>query len=240
MLYPGEDEDNQKRARAYTAQALAEPIRQFVETGGTLAEGQLIDQYAVLNELGFSPAEIQHLQRVHVAHAMGDQAPQELKVLAQMGPQISTTSAIAATVESLSRRLDEQDKRKTQEAAAQSFKSLISDKSKYPNLSVAYAADPSLFEGDVGGGEDVAAIADKLEKRQAALAAVYAPKSGSPSASSNAGYQQVESVQGKPAIAGAMSGDPPPIPTKSQGVFTQDDHVKLRDEVVRKHTPSQS
>jgi len=41
MLYPGEDEDSRRRARAYTAQLLAEPIRQFLEAGGTLAHEQL-------------------------------------------------------------------------------------------------------------------------------------------------------------------------------------------------------
>ena len=37
MLYPGEDEDSRRRARAYTAQFLAEPLRQFHEAGHTLA-----------------------------------------------------------------------------------------------------------------------------------------------------------------------------------------------------------
>ena len=36
MLYPGEDERDQKRARAWAAQYLAEPVRHFLEAGGTL------------------------------------------------------------------------------------------------------------------------------------------------------------------------------------------------------------
>ena len=41
MLHPGEDEDSRRRARAYAAQYLAEPLRQFREDGGTLTYEQL-------------------------------------------------------------------------------------------------------------------------------------------------------------------------------------------------------
>lgn len=46
MLYPGEDEDSRRRARAYAAQFLAEPIRLFLEAGGTLAPEQLAQIHA--------------------------------------------------------------------------------------------------------------------------------------------------------------------------------------------------
>jgi hypothetical protein len=42
MLYPGEDEADQKYARAYAAQFLAEPLRLFQEAGGTLAYKDLL------------------------------------------------------------------------------------------------------------------------------------------------------------------------------------------------------
>jgi hypothetical protein len=41
MLHPGEDEDSRKRARSYTAQFLAQPLRRFHEAGGTLTYEQL-------------------------------------------------------------------------------------------------------------------------------------------------------------------------------------------------------
>lgn len=41
MLYPGEDADNQQRARAYTAQFIAEPLRRFHEAGHALPYGDL-------------------------------------------------------------------------------------------------------------------------------------------------------------------------------------------------------
>jgi hypothetical protein len=33
-----------------------------------------------------------------------------------------------------------------------------------------------------------------------------------------------------------MSGDAPPLPKDKNGVFTQEDHQKLRDEIVRKYS----
>ena len=41
MLYPGEDEASRKRARAFTAQALAEPLRIFHDAGHSLPEREL-------------------------------------------------------------------------------------------------------------------------------------------------------------------------------------------------------
>jgi hypothetical protein len=41
MVYPGEDEQDRKRARAFAAQYLAEPLRQFHEAGGTLTYEEL-------------------------------------------------------------------------------------------------------------------------------------------------------------------------------------------------------
>lgn len=42
MLYPGEDEDSRKRARACTAHILAEPLRRFHEAGHSLANQDLM------------------------------------------------------------------------------------------------------------------------------------------------------------------------------------------------------
>ena len=37
MLYPGEDEPDRRKAKAFAAQYLAKPIRHFLESGGTLS-----------------------------------------------------------------------------------------------------------------------------------------------------------------------------------------------------------
>jgi hypothetical protein len=46
MLYPGVDEPERKRARAYAAQFLAEPLRQFHGAGGSLTYEELARLYA--------------------------------------------------------------------------------------------------------------------------------------------------------------------------------------------------
>lgn len=42
MLYPGLDEDSQRKARAFAAQYLAEPLRQLYGSGGTLSHEHLV------------------------------------------------------------------------------------------------------------------------------------------------------------------------------------------------------
>ncbi|MBN4046533.1 hypothetical protein JYU02_00885 [bacterium AH-315-P15] len=42
MLYPGPDESEQRKARAFAAQYLAKPIQQLYETGGTLSQDDLL------------------------------------------------------------------------------------------------------------------------------------------------------------------------------------------------------
>ncbi len=46
MLYPGGDDASQKRARAWAAQFLAEPVQRFLEAGGTLAHEELARLHA--------------------------------------------------------------------------------------------------------------------------------------------------------------------------------------------------
>ncbi len=46
MLYPGEDDASQKRARAWAAQFLAEPVQRFLEARGTLAHEELARLHA--------------------------------------------------------------------------------------------------------------------------------------------------------------------------------------------------
>lgn len=201
-----------------------------------LRQRMVQDPFGYYQSLGMSPAEIEHMQRVHVAQAMGDKAPPELRTLVQLGSQVSTTSALSSTVEALSRRLDEQEREKQSQAARSSFKTLIADASKYPHLSKAYAANPALFDSRVDGKGNVEELAKTIETEQASLAAVYGYKAPAQAASANAGTQQSQSAQAQPAsVAGTISGDPPPIPQAKAGIWTPDEHAKLRDEVLRKY-----
>ena len=46
MPYPGQDESDQRRARAWGAQYLAEPVRRIREEGGSIAESMLAQLHA--------------------------------------------------------------------------------------------------------------------------------------------------------------------------------------------------
>lgn len=178
-------------------------------------------------------APVDHITRVLVANAMGDQAPPELKVLAAMGPQVSATHALDSKVETLSRQLSALVDSQTKKGARESFQALAADKSKYPHLAKAYAADSSLFDEDVSRGGNAEEIASALETRLKKVASAYGVTT--PTASEvDADPQQDPSTQVKPALASTMSGDPPTPPKDKAGLFTQEDHARLRDEIIRK------
>lgn len=168
-----------------------------------------------------------HITRVLVASAMGEQAPPELKVLAAMGPQVSAQRALDAKLETLSRRIEDF----SSQGKLERFKALASDKSKHPHLAKAYAADPSLFDEDIAAGGTAEELATKMEARLSKVAAVYSP----PPASDANAEPVVQSSQDQPALTGTpLQGVPPIPPQQKPGVFTQEDHVRLRDEIVRK------
>ncbi len=167
---------------------------------------------------------VDHTTRVLVAHALGDQAPPELKVLAAMGPQVSATAALSSSVEQMRQRLDDYEAKERRS----SLQALATDKQKYPNLSKAIAADPSFFDavGKGGSAEDLTAWEARLSK--------LAP---TPPASTPADTQPAQSTQSQaPVTTTAPSGTdptPPPIP-KPAAAWSEDEHRRIRDEVVRK------
>lgn len=171
---------------------------------------------------------VDHVTRVFVANAMGDQAPPELKVLASMGPQVNATHALDSKVEALSRQLSTLTESQTKEARRKSFEALTADKSKYPNLSKAASADPTLIEEFESHGGTAEEFATRMENRLR-LVAPAAPAASD----ANADDTLDPSTQVKPAGT-PNTGGVPPIPKKPEGAFTQEDHIRLRDEIVRK------
>lgn len=176
---------------------------------------------------------IDHVTRVLVANAMGDQAPPELRTLAAQGPLLSKQSEIEAKLEAVSRQLVEITTPK--KPTAESVQALISDAKKYPVLSKAAALDPDLItEALATHGGTAEELAAKLEARFSKL------MPATPAASeANADVSTGQSTQANPA-GNTTSGGVPPIPKQNiGGTFTQEDHAKLRDEIVRKHSSQQ-
>lgn len=207
-------------ARSRTA---AKPAPQFDQAA--FARQFASDPIGTMTKMG---VPIDHTTRVLVAHALGDQAPPELKVLAAMGPQVSATSALTSSVEQMRQRLDAYEVKERR----QSFQALATDKQKYPHLSKAIAVDPSITEGFSGDNADE--YASTMEARLAKMVQAL-----SPAASTNADTQ-VQSTQNQAQVTtgNPTSGDPtpPPIPQNKPGVWSEDEHRRLRDEVVRKHS----
>ncbi len=189
------------------------------------------DPIGTLTRMG---APVDHVTRVLVAHAMGEQAPPELRVLAAMGPQVSATSALDSKVDALSRQVSTFLESQTKAGTRSSFQALAADKTKYPHLAKAFTADPSLFDDEVATGENALELAAKLEARLTKVAAVYAPPTAS---EGNADQPIVPSTKDEPAaLAGTTSGGVPPIPRSPTGVITPAEDKALRDEIVRKYS----
>ncbi len=223
------------RAEA-TARAPAAPQTNGIDPAEFL-RAYAADPIGTLQAIGASPQILDYSAKSHVVYAMeaaGQTPPHQLKALVSMGPQISATNALASEVQSLRQRIELQDTEKTKAVRSQAYKALISDKSKYPSLAKAMSADPTLFDGDLDG---FGGTAEEFAVAQEARLAKLAPALGAPAASAaNAeATKTTESKQVEPALASGMN-TAPPLPEKSVGVFTADDHASLRDEIVRKHS----
>ncbi len=169
----------------------------------------------------------EHITRVLVANAMGDQAPPELKALAAMGPQMNAAQALTEKVESLSRQFSDFTSGVQKRGKRESFQALIADKTKYPSLSKVAGANPDLFSEELeahgGTAEEFAA---KLEK----MFSVVAPP---PASDADAGKQPDQSPQVKPADTTA--GGVPHLSTQAAGVLTKEADAKLKAEILKKY-----
>lgn len=194
----------------------------------------------VRDPLGFMaqhgiPAD--HVTKVLVANAMGEQAPPELKVLAAMGPQMSHTLTLNEKLETLSRQFSELVSSKQSEGKRESWKALIADKTKYPHLAKAVSADTSLFDDDLSAfGGTAEELAASIEAKLAKYAAVITPPPASEANADNAEKADAQSTQSTPApLAATTAGGVPPIPQTPAGPPTPDQQKALRDEIVRKY-----
>jgi hypothetical protein len=221
------------------------------------------DPIGSLSKMG---ADVQYLTKLLVANAMGEQAPPELRALAHMGPQVAATRALEAKLNDLSRQVTDVVTSSSKKAARESFKAVTSDKSKYPALSKALAADPEFFDEDferhTGSAEE---FATRMEARLAKLGLVPTPPASDvnadadePPSDSTLGTPQIEyadepvdddqstQVESAPPKAAAppvrrapVNSAMPPLNQPKAGVFTPEDHAKLAQDIVRKYSGRQ-
>lgn len=204
---------------------------------------------------------LDHVTKIIVAHAMGDQAPQQLREYAAMSQHTSAAQqALATEIQSLRQRVDTYEARDRKDAARKSLQALVADKQKYPTLSAALERDPSIFDEDIASGGDVAEIADKLETR---LARVIG-KPAAPAARQDNAEQNGQSNEAKAGGSGESPTDhnkgntsgeaaakaaagvgsatdvtPPPLPKPTTGgPLTPESAEELKQRILRKHGPA--
>ncbi len=195
-----------------------------------VARAMASDPVGTMTRLGIP---VEHVTRVMVAHQLGDAAPPELRALAQQGPLMSATQAIAQDLQAMRQRLESFEERDRQVSKRQSFSALASDKTKYPTLAATYKKHPELFDNDAAGFQgDVAAYAESQEKRLAALA----PALGvTPPVSSVNTDTTGQSSQAKAHGVSGIDPTPPPIPNAKPGVFTPETHAELKARILAKY-----
>jgi hypothetical protein len=204
-----------------------------------LREQMINDPFGTLTKLG---VPTQHITRHAVAHELrssGLEVPAQLEALISVGPQINATNALESKFEQLSRQVSEIVNTSKARTVQERFSALAADKKAYPHLAKAYAANPEFFAKDLERPEvDAEALAKELEAQHAMIASVYGYKPETSTASDvNAGNTvSTQSTQGMPApVAGNLNSEMPPVSQSKAGLWTQEDHDRIRDEIVRKY-----
>jgi len=186
------------------------------------------DPYGTMEKHGI-PAE--HVTKVLVAKALGDQAPQELRTYAATGNLAASQVTQQAELETLRRRLDQAERASSLDRA----KAIAADKTKYPHLSRALASDPDLIQDEIarsGGTPEEAATAAEARFARAAKALGHAV----PTDSEKSGETAVTATAQQATTNTAHhAGDPPPLPRSDVRGFGDEERRRLRDEIVRKH-----
>lgn len=194
------------------------------------------DPVGSLQKMG---ADVDYTTKVLVANALranGQPVPPQLEMLAQWGPQTNATNALQSQVETLSRQLSMLAETQTKAVTRESFKASVADKSKYPHLAKAYAANPALFEGKVDahkGNADELAAAIETELKAVAESLGHALTASDEDADDD---DDNESSNVDPATQGS-NGELPPAakPVDKSGLWTEADHIRTRDEIVKKY-----
>ncbi len=196
-----------------------------------VARAMAADPIGTMTRLGIP---VEHVTRVMVAHQLGDAAPPELRVLAQQGPLMSATQAIAQDLQAMRQRLETFEERDRTASRRQSFSALATDKSKYPTLAAAYAKHPELFDSDAASFQgDAAAYAESQEKRLAALAPALGapPPASSGNADTNGQSSQAKQARGVSGI----DPTPPPISNAKPGLLTPETDAELKARILAKY-----
>lgn len=217
--------EGELRAKPKAQEAPAAPAFDLVKFRSAL----VMDPIGTLQALQVPSDHVEYLRTALIADKLGDKADMSMRMFLSQGPQMMAAQSTAESVAALSRRLDDQDKQKEAAAKRESFKTIIANKEKYPNLSKAAAADPDLIAEAEKHGGTAEEYAASQEAKLTKLAAVFVPSTASVTAD-NSG----QSTQAKPTpLAGALQGDLPAVAQPQPGAW---DYTKTRNALVQKYS----
>lgn len=207
-----------------------------------------VDRSAIVNDpvgyLSKLGVPIEHITKVLVANQLGDAAPAEMRFLGQMGPMVNATSTLQTQLESLSRQVQELVSSQKSNGTRASFKAIATDKTKYPNLSKALSKRGDRYDDEAakfeGTAEEYAAQKEAYLKEMAELYGAPTASDGNADESATVetmtGEQNAtESMNGGPAIAGALNSEMPTNLKNSSGPLDAKGREELKASVLRKY-----
>lgn len=194
----------------------------------------LRDPVAALEQMGVLEA----VSKAVVAKAVGPNAPhyQNIMTSARTDANAVLVDSLLEEINSLRQRVDTVDSKARLGETKGALHKAAADKTKYPHLASALAADSELFDSEVsshrGSADELAQAIEARLSREAKALGIKTP----PASQGNAdnATTTATSTQAKAQTASTMAGDPPPIPRSHSGPnFTEVDQKALRDEIVR-------
>lgn len=205
------------------------------------AHALLTDSVGTLKSMGAKPEQIEVIRAQMIADKLGDQAPPQMRFIAQQGPQMMQQTKTEEAIAALSRQVAELAKANSEGPKLSKFDSIIeTEKSKYPNLAEALKADKEAIVGNLkafGGSAEEFIAAQEAQWAKFGLAAKAAASAVSAETTDNQG----QSTKTTPApLASNLVGGSTPAqtpaaqPEKKTPVWNAETHKALVAELVQK------
>lgn len=204
-----------------------------------IIQGMVLNPLGTLKGAGYGDDVVEHMRQVLIADKLGPQAPMQMQMAASQGPMMMQFQALAKTVAELADRVSNTTTAAAQSTEREKFKGIVTNASKNPHLTKAYAKNPEKYIGLLssqgGTAEDFIAKQEaELKEIAEALGIVKSEPAGTPAASENAGKQgEGKNTTIVSAQSGLLNDVPVPKPGMSpEGTWNKGTYQALKAKLV--------
>ena len=152
----------EKELRTKPTEPVVDVAKVQKEIIAKFAHALLTDTVGTLKSMGATPEHIEIVRAQVIADKLGNQAPLQMQMMANAGPQTIAMQELREQVATLSRQVAEANAAKDVDSKHSKFKAIVeTDKTKYANLTAALKADEAgviaALKAHGGSVEDFAA-----------------------------------------------------------------------------------